>query len=87
MNTPWYLKMNQLFTIIASALKLPSSEIDLCTAMKSTAAWDSLAHMDLVISIEEHYQITLDGDQIADMTSVAAIVEQLQQRGLLRNET
>jgi acyl carrier protein len=55
--------------------------------MKSTAAWDSLAHMDLVISIEEHYQITLDGDQIADMTSVAAIVEQLQQRGLLRNET
>jgi acyl carrier protein len=79
--------MNQLFTIIASALKLSSSEIDLCTAMKSTAAWDSLAHMDLVISIEEHYQITLDGDQIADMTSVAAIVEQLQQRGLLRNET
>ena len=39
--------------------------------------------MELVISIEEHYQIVLDGDQIADMTSLAAIIGLLRQKGLL----
>lgn len=77
--------MNELLTLVAAALKLPLGDIDLATSMKSTAAWDSLAHMELVIAIEEHYRIVLDGDQIAEMTSVAAIVEQLQQHGLLSN--
>ena len=78
--------MNELLELIASALKLPKCDIDAQTSMKSSAAWDSLAHMELVISIEDHYQIVLDGDQIADMTSVAAIVHQLQSMGVVHDE-
>lgn len=79
--------MNELLQLIAAALKLSASAIDLDTSMKSNAAWDSLAHMELVISIEEHYRIILEPDQIADMTSVTAIVEQLRLRGLVSHET
>lgn len=78
--------MDELFRLIAAALKLPVGAIDLATSMKTTEAWDSLAHMELVISLEEHYQIMLEADQIAQMTSVAAVVEQLRQRGLLDDE-
>ncbi len=78
--------MNELLELIAAALKLQKSDIDTQTSMKSSAAWDSLAHMELVISIEDHYQIVFDGDQIAEMTSVAAIVRQLQSMGLVHDE-
>lgn len=78
--------MDELLRLIAAALKLPVGAIDPTTSMKTTEAWDSLAHMELVISLEEHYQIMLEADQIAQMTSVAAVVEQLRQRGLLDDE-
>ncbi|HMV04162.1 MAG TPA: acyl carrier protein [Accumulibacter sp.] len=77
---------NELFRLIAAALKLPLSAIDLTTSMQTTEAWDSLAHMELIISLEEHYRIMLEADQIAEMTSVAAVVDQLRQRGLLDDE-
>ncbi|WP_300454990.1 acyl carrier protein [Accumulibacter sp.] len=75
--------MDELLKLIATALKLPIGDIAPATSMKTCAAWDSLAHMEIVIGIEEHYRIVLDGDEIADMVSVAAIVDQLRKRGLL----
>ena len=77
--------MDELLKIIAVALKLPIGDIAPSTSMKNNAAWDSLAHMEIIIGIEEHYQIVLDGDEIADMVSVAAIIDQLRKRSLLDN--
>lgn len=75
--------MNDLFKLIATALKLPATDIGPGTAMKTTAAWDSLAHMELVLGIEAHYQIMLEADEITAMTSVATIIERLRTRGLV----
>ena len=35
--------------------------------------WDSLSHMELILAIETAYDLRLTGDEIADLTSVAAI--------------
>lgn len=35
--------------------------------------WDSLSHMELILAIESAYNLRLSGDEIADLTSVAAI--------------
>lgn len=35
--------------------------------------WDSLSHMELILAIESAYGLRLTGDEIADLTSVAAI--------------
>ncbi len=50
--------------------------------MENTEAWDSLAHMDVILSIEQHYGINLDGDEIADMQSVQAIANVLKSKGV-----
>ena len=78
--------MNELFLLIATALKLPAIDVGQDTSMKTTSAWDSLAHMELIISIEDHYQIMLEADEIVAMTSVAAVFEQLTKRGLVQRE-
>ena len=79
--------MNELFKLIATALKVPVADVGAATSMQTTSAWDSLSHIDLIISIESHYQIMLEADEIATMTSAAAIVEQLTRRGLVRDES
>lgn len=39
-------------------------------ALSDIPSWDSLAHMMLIIRLEETYQVQLTGDEIADIKSV-----------------
>jgi acyl carrier protein len=39
----------------------------------SIAQWDSVAHMTLVVVLEERFDIMLDTDDIIDMSSVANV--------------
>lgn len=50
--------------------------------MEDTDAWDSLAHMDVILTIEQHYSINLEGDEIADMQSIQTIANILKAKGL-----
>ncbi len=37
--------------------------------------WDSLRHLNLIVAIEEEFEISLEPDEIEVMTSLAKIVE------------
>lgn len=75
--------MNELHQLIAGALKVPASTVTPEMAMDTTSAWDSLAHMDLIVTLEEHYGIELAPDDMVALRSVAAIAGLLTARGLL----
>lgn len=75
--------MTELKALIAAALKIPATELRETTAMANTPAWDSLAHMDLVLAVEDRYNVNLDGDEIARMVSLAAIAAVLKSRGIV----
>jgi acyl carrier protein len=53
--------------------ELDKSEVD---------SWDSLKQMDLVMSLEREYGITLDILDIVRITSVAAIISVLNEKGV-----
>lgn len=46
------------------------------------ADWDSLAHVQLMLAIEEAYDVTLSTDEMATMNSVPAILSVLRQKGV-----
>lgn len=50
--------------------------------MAGTDTWDSLSHMELVASIEEHYEINLTADEIIIMVNVLSIKKVLLERGV-----
>ena len=72
-----------LHQLIAGALRIPATSVNAETYMEGTPAWDSLAHMDLVVSIEEHYRLQLEPDDMVAMRSVGAITRLLQSKGVL----
>ena len=61
--------MKDLNLIIAQTFKISEEEAERNVAINDVAGWDSLSHMDLIVSIEEKYKIQLSGDDIADMLS------------------
>lgn len=74
--------MAQLRQLMAEVLAIPEAEVVPELSMAGSDAWDSLRHMELVISVEETFEIELTGDEIVDMTSVAAIRSVLSGKGL-----
>jgi len=74
--------MEQLRQLVAKALNIPVENVQESSSMENTDAWDSLAHMDVILSIEQHFAVNLEGDEIADMQSVAAIVNVLKNKGV-----
>lgn len=73
--------MDGLLQLMSVALNEPKLKID--DTMEELAGWDSLSHMELIFSLEGHYQVEFTGDEIAELRSVSAIVKALEARGKL----
>ena len=68
--------------LLSEVLQMPASEITDDLAMKATDAWDSLKHMELVVSLEQSFEIQLSFDEIVAMQSVSEIKRVLRERGV-----
>jgi len=67
--------------VVANVLGLSPDEIKDDTSNESTAEWDSLAHMNLVLELEAIYGVALSPDEALEMTDVAAVKRLLAERG------
>ncbi len=55
-------------------------EIDIDTILdnatqKDIAKWDSLQHLNLIVEIEDKYDISIDPEDISEMLSIDKIIE------------
>ena len=66
--------------LLADLLQVPVAEITDDLEMKDVEAWDSLKHMELVVSLEETFGIQLTFDEIVAMQSVGEIKRVLRGR-------
>lgn len=67
---------------IAQTLQVPASSIGLQTKAADLPAWDSLGHVNLMMSVEQTFDIQLDVEDFPTLTSVPAILEFLTARGI-----
>lgn len=63
--------------IIASVLKIPVEQLDVNAEMTDIAGWDSLRNVMILARLEEHFDVVFPSDDIYDLTSVRAFVEEI----------
>jgi acyl carrier protein len=68
-------------SLLADVLQIPAAGITEDMAMKDVEAWDSLKHMELIVSLEQSFGIELTFDEIVAMQSVGEIKRVLRERG------
>ena len=71
----------KVMKLVADILKMHIEEISDDLSMKDVEVWNSLKHMELVVSIEEVFGIELTFDEIVAMLTVRGIKEVLIGRG------
>ncbi len=59
--------------IVEKIFRVPKDSISEISSIRDLERWDSLTHMDLVLSIEEAYGIQLSLEEIMSMHTVADI--------------
>jgi len=60
----------RLREILASVLEVPVERIPEDASTDTIEAWDSLAHMNLILAVEDAFGVTIPDEEAADLTSI-----------------
>jgi acyl carrier protein len=71
-----------LVSVLSDVFGLPADQIVPELTKDDVGSWDSLKQMDLVMSIEKKFGITLEVTDIIKMNSVVNIMEVLKDKGV-----
>jgi acyl carrier protein len=61
--------------ILAKVLEIDIATIFDNTTQKDISKWDSLQHLNLIVEIEDQYDISIDPEDISVMITIEKIVE------------
>ena len=65
---------NKVIEIATQILEKNQGEVTIHTNMENTDNWDSLRHLNLILEIEDHFNIRMDIDEINDITDIKTLV-------------
>ncbi len=66
--------------LVAEVLQIPRETVTDDLAMREVDVWDSLKHMELIVSLEQRFEVELNFEEIIAMQSVREIKQVLQAR-------
>lgn len=65
----------QIKDVLATVLRIDATQINEDTTTESVESWDSLQHINLIVAIEEEFDVQFEDGEIINMTSFSAIKE------------
>lgn len=71
---------DRIRSVMSAVLAVPAEEINDGTSPDSIESWDSMKHMNMVVGLEEEFDIEFSDDDIVDMNNFALIVEAVSAR-------
>ncbi len=67
-----------LRSLFAEVFKVEPSQVEPDAQLGEWPAWDSMAHMDLMVALESSFGVEINAENISKLTSIPAILEHLQ---------
>ncbi|HIR13927.1 MAG TPA: acyl carrier protein [Candidatus Choladousia intestinavium] len=74
--------LEKLISIVAEQLHVEEAEIKPETDFKADLSADSLDLFELVMALEEEYNVEIPNEDLEQLTTVNAVVEYLKKRGI-----
>ena len=77
--------INDVRQLAADVLKRPIDEVPVAATRESVPGWDSMAHLNLVLAVEQHFDIQSLPDEMLQMLTIELVAmlvdEKLAARG------
>ena len=65
----------KIIALVAAELDVPPGKINAASSIDTIPEWDSMAHLNICLAIQDSFGIKLDMDTIGELTSVAALAK------------
>ena len=72
----------KLRQIMSQVFEVPIEEITENTSPDTVDKWDSLQHMNLILALEETFNVTFSSEEITEMLNYKLIVMTLREHGI-----
>ena len=73
---------NDLIEVFTQVFDLRPEQININLTQDNVSKWDSLAQMQLVVALEQTFDINLELEEIVTMNSVKAIAKVMRKKGV-----
>lgn len=67
------MSKDQIKAIMAKVFNLEVAAITDGTSQQTLAAWDSLAHLNLIVELESEFDVSFEPEEIGTMTTLEAV--------------
>ncbi len=64
--------------VASDVLDVPISDVDAESSSESIASWDSISHLNLILSVEQACGVSFAPDRMPDLTTIHAIVDEVE---------
>ena len=76
------MKKEQIKKIMTKVFEIESSLVNDEISQKNTDQWDSLNHLNLIVEIEEEFDVSFTPEQIGSMTTLEIILDEIAKTNL-----
>jgi acyl carrier protein len=73
--------IDRVTAVLRDVLDDAALDVDERLSHADVEAWDSFSHITLIVALEEAFAVEFDGEEIAELTDVAAILAALRRHG------
>lgn len=74
-------RIQLLHQTVSSVLGVPEAEVTAESSPDTISSWDSVAHLNLVMAVEEAFSVSFTPEEALDMTSVRLLDMVLAEKG------
>lgn len=72
----------RIIEVLAGVFRVPADSIPSTARFGDIPAWDSMGHMELIVTLEREFGVTFPTYRLADLVSVSAIAEAMREQGV-----
>jgi len=72
--------VDQVRQIVADIFGVSVDDVTADSSPQSIESWDSMAHLNLVLSLEQAFGVNFAPEEIAELISVSAVVDRVRQK-------
>ena len=65
-------------SVMAEVFEIDEATIQDDASQKTVSEWDSLQHLNLMVELEDKFDVSFEPEEIGDMTTLAKIVETIE---------
>ncbi len=72
---------DKVFSIVGHVMGVPVESVSMASSPDTIESWDSLKHMNLILALEQSFNITFTDEQVVDLLNVELITLTLKELG------